>query len=81
MKKLITKIITIYLFLITTFLNASSFGYIHSTKGNVVVETNDEKNLSLLAIKGRKIDNGYIIDVKDASYCCLLYTYPSPRDS
>ena len=54
MKKLITKIITIYLFLITTFLNASSFGYIHSIKGNVVVETNDEKNLSLVAIKGRK---------------------------
>ncbi|MAV93395.1 MAG: hypothetical protein CMG01_04485, partial [Candidatus Marinimicrobia bacterium] len=38
-------------------------------KGNVVVETNDEKNLSLKAIKGRKINNGYIIVVKDASYC------------
>ena len=69
MKKLITKIITIYLFLITTFLHASSFGYIHSMNGNVVVETNDEKNLSLAAIKGREINNGYIIDVKDASHC------------
>ena len=69
MRKLITKIITLYLFLLTTFLNASSFGYIHSIKGNVVVETNDEKNLSLTAIKGRKINNGYTIDVKDASHC------------
>ena len=69
MKRMMTKIITICLFLFTTLLNASTFGYIHDSNGSVVVETNDEKNLFLDAIKGRKINNGYIIDVKDASNC------------
>ena len=64
-----TKIFTIVLFLFTTLLDASTFGYIHDLKGNVIVETNDQKNLSLNAIKGRKLNHGYIIDVKDASNC------------
>ena len=74
MKRMMTKIITICLFLFTTLLNASTFGYIHDSNGSVVVETNDEKNLFLDAIKGRKINNGYIIDVKDASNC-EIYSY------
>ena len=50
-------------------LYGNSFGYIHEFSGDVLIETNDEKGLVLSAIKGRTISDGYIVKVKENSYC------------
>ena len=62
-------IIIISFVIIQLTLYGNSFGYIHEFSGEVIIETNDEKGLALSAIKGRTISDGYIVIVKEDSYC------------
>ena len=57
------------LFISLCFSSEESFGYIHDFSGDVLIESNDEKNLVLPAITGRSVDSGNIIRVKDDSFC------------